>query len=316
MFKYCFDFLNLQKHYVDFKAYNTMGELFKKKTSKEKQELASPNKKRFFNKKAFNKYVPVTSWLPSYRKQFIIPDLIAALTVIFILIPQAIAYAGMAGVPPEVGLYTIPLPLIAYAIFGSSRHLSVGPSSATAILSFSIISTITVGDPDRFLALTSALAIIAGILYLIFGIAKLGFISNFISKPVVTGFISGIALTIIMKQIPKLFGMTGISGDFFQIGLQTIKSLLQTNIWTLMVGITSLFILFMLQRFIPKAPAAIIAFVYGILIVTFLGLSARGVSITGDIASGLPKLAIPDIRFSDIIYLIPGAFAMVILPAR
>ncbi len=117
-------------------------------------------KKRFFNKKAFNQYVPITSWLPSYKKQYIMSDLIAAVTVIFILIPQALGYAQMAGVPPEVGLYTIPLPLIAYAIFGTSRHISVGPSSATAILSFSIISALTVGDPERFLALTSIFQIL------------------------------------------------------------------------------------------------------------------------------------------------------------
>jgi high affinity sulfate transporter 1 len=285
--------------------------LFKKNLPAKSSQPDTTNKKRLLNKKSLNKYVPITDWLPLYKRNFIIPDLIAAITIIFITIPQAIAYADMAGVPPEVGFYTIPLPLVAYAIFGSSRHIVIGPSSTIAVLSFAIISAIVVGEPERFLFLTAALAIISGILFVIFGIAKLGFISNFISKPVVTGFIFGIALVIIMRQIPKLFGITSVSDDFFQIGLQTIKNLTQTHGWTILVGATSLLILFILEIFVPRAPAAIIALIYGILIVTFLGLSSKGVAITGEISSALPKFDIPDIRFTDIIYLIPGAFAIV-----
>ena len=219
----------------------------------------------------------------------------------------------MAGVPPEVGFYTMPLALLAYAIFGSSRHIMAGPTSTGAVLSFAVVSSIVVGDPGRFLALTAALAIISGVLFLIFGIAKLGFISNFISKPVITGLIFGIALTMIMGQIPKLFGITDTSGNFFEVGLQTIKSLPQTHGWTILVGVTSLLILFLLEKFVPRAPVAIIALVYGILIVTFLGLGNKGVAIIGDIPSGLPKFGIPDIKLTDIILLIPGAFGSVIV---
>ncbi len=279
----------------------------------EKPPQTPLKKKAFINKKGINKYVPITAWLPAYKRRFLVPDLIAAITLTFVSVPQAIAFAQMAGVPPVVGFYTLPLSLLAYAIFGSSRHIMAGPTSTGAVLSFALVSTIVAGDPGKFLALTTALAIISGIIFLFFGIAKLGFIANFISKPVITGFIFGIVLVMIIGQIPKLFGITGIEGNFFIVGVHIINNLNSINWWTFTVGTTSLLILFLLEKFVSRIPAAIIVLVYGILLVTFFGLENRGVAIIGDLPSGLPKFGIPDVTIAEIIYLIPGAIGIVLV---
>lgn len=290
-----------------------MQQSFKKEDAKRKTKANTVKKKKLISKKDLNKYIPITEWLPAYKRKFLTPDLIAAITLTLISVPQAMAFAEMAGVSPVVGFYTLPLPLLAYAIFGSSRHIMAGPTSSGAILSFAVVSTLAVGDPGRFLALSAALAIISGIIFLIFGIAKLGVISNFISKPVVIGLIFGIAMVMIMGQIPRLLGTKIPGGNFFQDGLQIIISLPQTHGWTILIGATSLAILFLFDRFVPRAPAAIIVLIYGILLVTFAGLADKGVDIVGYIPSGLPKFGIPDIRLSDITLLIPGALGIVIV---
>ena len=163
---------------------------------------------KIFKKEIISKYIPIIDTLSNYKSRYLLMDFIAAITLVAITVPEAVAYAQMAGVPPEVGFYTIPLAMLGYAIFGSSRNIIVGPSSTVAVMSAAVIGTLAIKGTEEFLALTAALAIICGVIFLIFGFAKLGFISNFMSKPVVTGFIFGLALFIIMRQIPKILGIS------------------------------------------------------------------------------------------------------------
>ena len=162
------------------------------------------------------RYVPITVWLPSYSREWLRPDLIGGLTSWGVMVPVAMAYAGLAGVPPEVGLVTAFTALAAYAVFGTSRHLKVTTSSTMAIMSASVVGGMTSGDPATYLALTAALALMVGVILIAGGIARLGFISDFLSKPVVTGFVFGLAITIIVGQLPKLFGVPSTSGNIFQ----------------------------------------------------------------------------------------------------
>ena len=149
---------------------------------------------------------PILTWLPNYERSWLQGDLLAGLSVWAMTVPQALAYAGIAGVPPIYGLYAVPLAMAAYAVFGTSRTLSVGPESAIAIISAVTVGVLAAGKPDEFLALTSLLALMVGVLFLIFGILKLGWAANFLSQPVLQGFTQGIALIVIVGQIPVVFG--------------------------------------------------------------------------------------------------------------
>ena len=159
---------------------------------------------------------PVFTSLIPYNRSWLRGDLLAGLTVWAVLVPEALAYASIAGVSPVVGLYAAPGALILYAAFGSSRHLVVGPMSATAALSAAAVATYATPGSDRFTQLTVALAITTGIAATIAGLLRLGFLASYISEPVLKGFIVGLALTIIAGQLPKLFGVAKSSGDFFE----------------------------------------------------------------------------------------------------
>jgi MFS superfamily sulfate permease-like transporter len=155
--------------------------------------------------------LPITTWLPRYERSWLRTDVMAGLAVWAMMVPQALAYAGIAGVPPIYGLYCVPLAMMAYAFFGTSRTLSVGPESAIAIISAVTVGGIVSQDPVEFLALTSLLALVVGGLFLVFGLLRLGWAANFLSQPVLQGFTQGIALIVIIGQIPTLLG-TGNAG--------------------------------------------------------------------------------------------------------
>ncbi len=223
------------------------------------------------------------------------------------------AYAQMAGAPPEAGLYAAFAALLAYAIFGTSRHLKVTASSTMAAMSAAVVAAMAGGDADRYLALTAALALTVGVLLLLAGIARLGFISDFLSKSVVTGFVFGLAITIAIGQLPKLFGVPATSGNSFEQLAGLIAELDQTNPWTLILGIGALAVIFLIKRFAPRIPAGLVALVLGILAVTIFNLDQYGVSIVGAIPTGLPAPGLPDISLSDLPYLITGAVGIVFL---
>ncbi|NLU65425.1 SulP family inorganic anion transporter [Rhodococcus sp. HNM0563] len=259
-------------------------------------------------------YWPFFRSLQGYRTSWIRPDVIAGLTVWAVLVPEALAYATIAGVPPVVGLYAAIPSLILYAAAGSSKHLVVGPMSATAALSAAIIAPIAGADDGKFIALSAGLAIATGIVGLIAGFARLGFVASFISEPVLKGFIVGLALTIIIGQVPKLFGIETAEGNFFVKAWGVVRGLGDTEWRTLGVGALCLVVVLGFKRWLPLIPGALVAVAVGILAVAVFGLDDKGVAIVGHIDSGLPTLGIPDgLGFHDYIDLLGPAVGVLLI---
>ena len=261
----------------------------------------------------FRKYIPIRNWLPLYKRENLVPDLIAAVTVWGILVPASMAYAEIAGIPPQAGLAASTVALVAYAIFGTSRNLKVAMTSAMAITSAAIVAPLALGDPSLTIGLTAALALLAGIILLIAGIARFGFISDFLSKSVVTGFIFGIALTIIIGQLPKVLGVPGGSGTFFEQLVQLIGNLGLTNPWTLAIGLGAIALILLIRRTSPVIPGALVALVAGILAVSIFDLEQYGVSIVGTIPAGFPAPGLPHVGITAIPFLLAGAVGIVFI---
>ena len=183
------------------------------------------------------RYIPILTWLPAYRRDWLRTDIIAGLAIWAVTIPQGLAYAGIAGVPAVYGLYTVPLAMIGYAIFGTSRLLSVGPDSATAIISAVVVGGLVAGNTEDYLVLTAALALLVGVLFLFFGLLRLGWVANFLASPVQKGFVNGLAIMVIIDQVPKLFGISGGDGGFFAQLWAIIQELPEANLATTVVGL-------------------------------------------------------------------------------
>ena len=260
-----------------------------------------------------DRYVPIAGWLTSYDRSWLRPDIIAGLTVWALLVPEAMAYATLAGVPPEAGLYAALPPLVLYAVFGTSRHLTVGPSSAVAVMVAATVAPLAGGDGERYVALAAAMAVLVGVILIVAGIARLGFVSEFMAKPVLTGFIIGLALVIGAGQADKLFGIDAEGDDFFAVIWDIIVNLGDTHLETLLVGAGCLVLLFGLKRFVPRAPAALITVALSIIAVALFDLDNRGVHIVGDIPAGLPPLDIPDVGLADFQDLLPGALGLALV---
>ena len=237
--------------------------------------------------------------LRGYRRTWLAGDVVAGLTVWAVLVPEALAYATIAGVSPVVGLYAAPAALIFYAAFGSSGHLVVGPMSATAPLSAATVGEFATQGSGTFVALTVALAITTGIAALAAGLLRLGFLANLISEPVLKGFIVGLALTIIVGQLPKLFGVEKGSGDFFAKLWDLINKLGDTSAITLLVGALSLAVVVGLRMLAPVVPASLVAVALGVVLVKAFDLDHHDVAIVGPIESGLPSFGLPDVSSAD-----------------
>jgi high affinity sulfate transporter 1 len=264
--------------------------------------------------KGLKQYFPIATWLPAYDRSWLRLDIIAALTVWALLVPEAMAYASLAGVPPEYGLYAAPLALVGYAIFGSSRQLVVGPSSTVAIMSAATVALLATPGTDEFIQLTILLALITGVVAIVLGIFRAGVIADFMSKPVLHGFVVGLALTIAVGQLDKLLGYSIDDGNFFQEIWYIIRDLGETHWLTLTVGVISLALLFLMHRFIPKVPAALTVVFLSIAAVSILNLDEEGVHIIGEIPAGLPSFGLPDgITFTDVTALLGGAIGIVIV---
>ncbi len=264
------------------------------------------------------RYLPILQWLPSYQFSWLRADIVAGLTVWAVMVPESMAYAGIAGVPPLVGLYTVPIPLIAYAIFGTSRTMVIGPDSATALISMGTVGAVVASHSGatqiaEFVAITSALALIVGVIFLVLGLARMGWVANFIPTPVMKGFIQGLVWVTIIGQVPKLFGIGGQHGNFFEQTFKIIPDLANANLVTTAIGLGSLVLLFLIKRYVPKLPSALTALVLSIIVVSMFDLSAQGVAIVGKVEAGLPALAMPNFSMSQLELLIPGALAIVLL---
>ncbi len=251
--------------------------------------------------------------LREYRRGWLRGDAVAGLTVWAVLVPEALAYASIAGVSPVVGLYAAPGALILYAAFGSSKHLVVGPMAATAALSAAAVGDVAAGKSGVFPALTVTLALTTGVLALAAGLLRLGFVANFISEPVLKGFIVGLALTIIVGQVPKLLGVKKGSGDFFEQLWHLVTHLGQAQWLTVVVGLVSLAIVLVLRRVAPVVPAPLVAVLAGIVAVHAFGLQKHGLEIVGHITGGLPAFGLPHVPKQDYLKLAGPAVGIMLV---
>jgi len=238
-------------------------------------------------------FMPGLEVVTRYKRSWLRCDLGAGLSVAAIALPVGIAYADLAGVPTVIGIYSAIFPLLAYALFGSSHQLMTGPDAATCIIVAAILGPLAGGDPERYLALMVTLTLITGVMFILAGWSRLGFISNFLSRPILTGYLNGVALLIIAGQFQKLFGYSGEAEEFFPKLVEFIDKLDQSHLPTLVLGLSLLAVLIALYRLAPKLPAALIAIVIGITAVTVLGLDQNGIAVLGNVPAGLPSLHIP-----------------------
>jgi sulfate permease, SulP family len=254
--------------------------------------------------------VPV--WLRDYQRDWLRPDVIAGLTAAAVVIPQALAYAAVAGLPVQVGLYTAFLPMLIYAWLGTSRPLSVSTTATLAILTGTALDrVVSQGDGANVLVGLPTLTLLVGAVLVLAAILRLGFIANFISDPVLTGFKAGIGVVIVVNQLPKLLGIHISKGSFLQ-NLSAIWSALpHTSITTLAVGSVTIAVLLAMERLWPRLPAALIAVAAAILAVKVLALPQHGVDTVGHIPTGLPSLTVPDMSF--LVELWPAAIAIALM---
>ena len=258
-------------------------------------------------------WLPILSWLPLYHRRRLSADLLAGAVVAALVIPQALGYAGIAGVPIQVGLYAVPLALVAYALLGSSRQLIVGPVSTVSVLSGSLVATWSSGDPALALKLTTALAITCGVVLVVTGLLGLGWTAEFLSKPIVTGFVFGLTVVIVVGEIPSILGVPRTSGDVFQQVVELAYHLDDIQWDTLVVGVVSLVLLFAGSRFVPHVPWGLVVLLAGIVVSQGADLAARGVATVGHVPTGLPPLTLPGIPVDQIPNVLFGGVAIALV---
>src|SRR5271169_4393589 len=257
--------------------------------------------------------LPVLNWLPGYRRDWLLPDVLAGLAVWAVMVPESMAYAGILGVPPIMGLYTIVPPLIAYAVLGTSRLLVVGPDTATGLISALTVGAIAVQGTAQFIALTSALAILIGAFFLLFGVLRMGWVAAFIPTPVMRGFIEGLVCVTIIGQVPHLLGIEGTSGNYFTKFWFVLQRLPDASLAPVLTGSLSLTALLLLRHLAPRVPAALVVAAVATILVGLFGREGAGVSVVGDLPSGLPHFALPKLDLAILRELMPGALAIVLV---
>ena len=256
--------------------------------------------------------VPALAWLPKYERSSLPSDVVAGLTTAAVILPKAMAYATLAGLPAQVGLYTALVPTAIYAILGSSRRLSFSTTTTIGILTAAEIAQVSPGgDPAHAMMVASTLAVLVGVVLVLASALRLGFVANFISEPVLTGFKAGIGVVIVVDQVPKLLGIHFQKGSFFQNLLSIVGHLPQTSRVTLAVAIATLVIFVVLERWAHRVPAPLVAVGAGIAASGLFGLGALGVETVGAIPAGLPALTPPD--WSLVVQLWPGAVGIALM---
>ena len=259
------------------------------------------------------RYLPGLWALRGYRRGWLRGDLLAGVTVAAYLVPQVMAYAEVAGLPPITGLWAAVAPLIAYAILGSSRQLSVGPESSTALMTAAAVTALVAGDQQTYANTAAALALTVGAICLICWVARLGFLANLLSHPVLIGYMAGIAGLMIVSQLGKVTGIS-VEGDSVLSELRSFVTHLGQLHWpTLLVAAGTFALLVALQRFLPRWPGPLIAMVLAAVAVAWLNLDQLGVKTVGTVPRGLPPASTPDFSTVDLSTLIPAALGVTIV---
>ncbi len=257
------------------------------------------------------KFIPILDWLPKYKQEWLKGDLSAGLTVGVMLIPQGMAYAMIAGLPPIYGLYASTIPLILYSIFGTSRQLAVGPVAMVSLLTAAGIGAIAQGGTETYIALAIALALFVGLIQFLLGAFRLGFLVNFLSHPVISGFTSAAALIIGLSQLKHLLGVNiARSHHVHEILIEAASKFGDINWVTFLIGAAGIALIMLVKRINKAIPGPLLAVIGGVLVVWGLGLTDLGVKIVGDVPKGLPAFGIPQLDAGTIQTLLPIALAI------
>ncbi|MGY3237528.1 MULTISPECIES: SulP family inorganic anion transporter [unclassified Bradyrhizobium] len=257
--------------------------------------------------------LPVLAWIPGYQREWLMADALAGVALWAVMVPEAMAYAGIVGVPPIMGLYTIVPALLAYALFGTSRQLVVGPDTATGLISALTVGAVATHGTAEFNSLTSTLAVLIGVLFLFFGLARMGWVASFVPTPVMRGFIEGLVYVTIIGQIPHLLGISAGSGNFFAKLWHVLQHLADVSLVPAVIGIACLAGMLLLRQLSPGIPGALVIMAAATIMVGLLGGDAIGVHVAGHIPSGLPALVAPSLDTTTLRELAPGALAIVLV---
>lgn len=255
-------------------------------------------------------YFPILDWAKNYKKEYLSGDLSAGLTVGVMLVPQGMAYSMLAGLPPIYGLYASTIPLIIYAIFGTSRQLAVGPVAMVALLVSSGVGALADLGSAEFIGFAILLALMVGVIQLLMGVFRLGFVVNFLSHPVIAGFTSAAALIIGFSQLKHLLGINIPRGKVHETIINVVENFNQINLPTLALGGTAILIILAIKRMKRRIPAPLIVVLLGIFAVYIFNLTELGVKIVGDVPSGLPFFSLPNVNLSVLQILLPTALTI------
>ncbi len=257
--------------------------------------------------------IPILKWLPSYDRRWLKFDLIAGITLAMFAIPDNMAYATLAGLPPEYGLYAGIMAPLGYFIFASSRQAVVGPSSSEALMVGSFLGLLAISSFTQYAALAGLTAILVGIIAIFAWVLRMGFLVNLISGPVLKGFLAGAGIVIIGSQIPKLLGISGAPSDFFPKMVYVLQNLAQTNFYSLALGVIAIIGILAIEKKYPRVPGSLIIVIAAIIFMTYSSFVEKGVEILGYIPPGLPTLGIPEFTAADVGSVFPLAVALFIL---
>ncbi|MFJ3417694.1 SulP family inorganic anion transporter [Streptomyces sp. NPDC086082] len=255
---------------------------------------------------------PVADWLRGYRPDRLGRDSVGALTAWALIVPECVAYAQIAGVAPQNAFYAAPVALIGYGLFGSSRFLIVGATSAAAVLSGATVADVS-SDPKAAATLSAALALVAGAILVVAGLARLGFLAHFLAEPALVGFLFGMALTIVVRQLGKLVGVSTGDGNFFERLWHILGHADDWSLVTLAVGALAVAALLLLERFVARLPSSLIVLVVGIVVSAAAHLDRHGVEIVGKIPRAVPTPAWPDLAWDQWTALAGGAFGLALV---
>src|SRR4051794_25773101 len=260
-----------------------------------------------------HRYVPLARTLRRYTGSRLRVDAVAGLTVAALSVPAAMAYAEVAGLPLSAGLYGLLLPVLAYAFLGSSPRVVIGPEGAVSLLVATSLAPLATAGSREYTALAAALAIAVGIVFVIARLARLGWIADYFSQSVLVGYISGVAILMILGQLGKLVGLSSSYSKALRSTADIVSRLGHASPWTVGVAAVSLVLLVLLRRLVPRAPGALVVVALGIVVSWAFDLASHGVKVTGSIPSGLPSLAVPDVTGRQVVSLIGPAFAIFLL---
>ena len=265
------------------------------------------------SKALLGRFAPGLRQLLDYRREWLPIDLVAGVSVAAVAVPTAIAYAQLIGFEPTVGLYAAILPLVAYALFGTSRQLMVNPDAATCAIFAATVLPLAGGDSDALRSLSMTLAVLTGLVCIAAGFFRLGFLADFLAKPILVGYLNGVAISIFVGQVGKVVGFPMHSRGIIQTLIELAGKLSQTHLPTLAVGLTTIALIMGSKRLAPRAPAPLLATVAAIVLVYGLGLEDRGVAVVGKLAAGHPGLSWPQVDAETLKLLLGGALGVALV---